>query len=85
MLLEERTVLSTAIREYGPEKQTMKAAEELCELAAALLRFRCLMDTGAADEEIHAAWDHVVEEMGSLRKGRVERACFRGRIGESGS
>lgn len=63
MLLEERTILTTAIREYGADKQTMKAAEELCELAAALMHLRCLMGTGATDEEIHAAWDHVVEEI----------------------
>lgn len=63
MLLEERTILTTAIREWGPEKQTMKAAEELCELAAALMRLRCLMGTGASDEDVHRAWDHVVEEI----------------------
>lgn len=63
MLLEERTILTTAIREWGPEKQTMKAAEELCELAAALMHLRCLLGVGAADKEIHTAWDHVVEEI----------------------
>lgn len=63
MLLEERTVLKTAIDTNGAEAQSMKAAEELCELAAALMRLRCLIRTGAANEAIHKEWDHVVEEI----------------------
>lgn len=63
MLLEEQTVLETAIDHYGRRLQTVKACEELTELIAALSRLTCLIETGAPEEEIHAEWDHVLEEL----------------------
>lgn len=51
-----------AVRVFGEEKQTLKAAEELGELTQALCKFQGEYTSG----ESVALWDHIAEEMADV-------------------
>lgn len=63
MLLEEYTVLHSAIETYGRRAQTEKACEEFAELIAALSRLTCLIETAAGSDAVQAGWNAVCEEL----------------------
>lgn len=60
--INEVETLLDAVRVFGGEKQTLKAAEELGELAQALCKFQGEYTSG----ESVALWDHIAEEMADV-------------------
>ena len=64
--MSEQEIYREAIRRWGPNAQTSKAAEELCELAAALNRYlsQIYAHEGEADyDELGRLLEAIAEEM----------------------
>jgi len=72
MLLEEYTILQTAIDTWGRKLQIEKACEELSELIGALMRLQCEEGTkrcqrpDARAEDVTALWENVTEEIADV-------------------
>lgn len=79
MLLEERTVLETAIETYGKHAQIDKSCEEMSELIGALMRYRCTQvecsvldkcksteDADAVFAKLRAMRENILEEIADV-------------------